>query len=267
MLGIDPETRMPVLSANGETIHYLKEGDGPAVVLVHSLGSSVHMWRTQIAALKGRYTVLACDLRGHGNSSSKGECSVAAAAQDIRAVLDHLGIAAFHLLGISTGGPVALTMAAQSPDAVKSLVLADTFAKPVDGGKQRVEATAEAIAYVSMEEFGTQYAAETLLPSTSLDVQDELAGVISKVNPKVYMQLMRSAELGDFTTLLASIRAPTLVLVGESDTIAPRSESDLLVSHLPSATLAVIPAAGHLACLDNPAAFTSAVGAFLDQHR
>lgn len=258
---------MPVLSANGETIHYLKEGAGPAVALVHSLGSSVHLWRAQIAALKDRYTVIACDARGHGNSSAKGECSVATAAQDLKAVLDHLGIAECHLVGISTGGPVALTLAAQSPAAVRSLVLADTFAKPVEGSKERVEATAEAIAYVSMEEFGTQYAAETLLPSTSLDVQDELAGVISKVNPKVYIQLMRSAVLGDFTALLASVKAPTLVLIGENDMIAPRSESDFLVRNIPNATLEVIPAAGHLGSLDNPAAFNNAIGKFFDTHR
>jgi len=258
---------MPVLSANGETIHYLKEGAGPAVALIHSLGSSVHMWCEQIAALKDRYTVIACDARGHGGSSGKGECSVATTAQDLEAVLDHLGLAECHVVGISTGGPVAMTLAAQSPGAVKSLVLADTFAKPVEGSKERVEATAEAIAYVSMEEFGTQYAAETLLPSTSLDVQDELAGVIAKVNPKVYIQLMRSAVLGDFTGLLASVKAPTLVLIGESDMIAPRSESDFLVEKIPNATLAVVPAAGHLGCLDNPTAFNEAIGKFLDTQR
>jgi 3-oxoadipate enol-lactonase len=256
---------MPVLSANGETIHYLKEGSGPAVALIHSLGSSVHMWREQIAALKDRYTVIAVDARGHGGSSSNGECSVATAAQDLKAVLDHLGISECHLVGISTGGPVALTFAAQSPDAVKSLVLADTFAKPVEGSKERVEATAEAIAYVSMEEFGTQYAAETLLPSTSLDLQDELAGVIAKVNPKVYIRLMRSVVLGDFTALLASIKAPTLVLIGNEDLIAPRAESDFLVEKISNAALAVVPAAGHLACLDNPAAFNHVIGQFLDK--
>ena len=258
---------MPVLSANGETIHYLKEGAGPAVALIHSLGSSVHMWRETIAALKDRYTVIACDARGHGGTSGKGECSVATAAQDLKAVLDQLGISECHLVGISTGGPVALTLAAQSPGTVKSLVLADTFAKPVEGSKERVEATAEAIAYVSMEEFGTQYAAEALLPSTSLDVQDELAGVIAKVNPKVYIQLMRSAVLGDFTALLASVKAPTLVLIGESDLMAPRSESDFLVEKIPNATLAVVPAAGHLGCLDNPTAFNDAIGKFLDTQR
>jgi 3-oxoadipate enol-lactonase len=258
---------MPVLSANGETIHYIKEGAGPAVALVHGLGASVQMWRALIDALKDRYTVIACDARGHGNSSGKGECTVATAAQDLKAVLDHLGVTQCHLVGISTGGPVALTLAAQSPAMIRSLVLADTFAKPVEGSKQRVEATAEAIAYVSMEEFGTQYAAEALLPTTSFDVQDELAGVIAKVNPKVYIQLMRSAVLGDFTALLPAVKSPTLVLIGEGDTIAPRSESDFLVQTIANASLEVIPGAGHLACLDNPAAFNDAVGKFLDAHR
>jgi 3-oxoadipate enol-lactonase len=258
---------MPVLSANGETIHYVKEGEGPAIALIHSLGSSVHMWRHQIAALKDRYTVIACDARGHGGSSANGECSVATAADDLKAVLAALGITECHLVGISTGGPVALTFSARWPNVVKSLVLADTFAKPVEGSKERVEATAEAIAYVSMEEFGTQYAAETLSPSTSLDVQDELAGVISTVNPKIYIQLMRSSVLGDFTGLLASAKTPTLVLIGENDAITPRAESEFITQKIPGAMLEIIPAAGHLACLDNPPAFAATIGKFIDTHR
>ena len=89
---------MPVLDANGETIHYLKEGSGPVVVLIHSLGLSAQMWREQIAALKDRYTVVAFDTRGHGQSSAKGEVSVAAAAQDLKALLDHLGAPQCHLV-------------------------------------------------------------------------------------------------------------------------------------------------------------------------
>jgi 3-oxoadipate enol-lactonase len=255
---------MPVLSANGETIHYLKEGTGPAVALIHGLGASAQIWREQIAALKDRYTVVACDARGHGQSSGNGECSVMAAAQDLKSVLDHLGLGACHLVGMSTGGPVALSFAAAWPAAVCSLVLADTFAKPVEGSKERVEATAEAIAYVSMEEFGTQYAAETLLPSTSLDLQDELAAMVAKVNPKVYIQLMRSAVLGDFTATLAAIQVPTLVLAGEEDTIAPKPASEFLAANIAGATLAVVPAAGHLSCLDNPVAFNALLGQFLD---
>jgi pimeloyl-ACP methyl ester carboxylesterase len=258
---------MPVLDANGETIHYLKEGSGPVVVLMHSLGLSAQMWREQIAALKDRYTVVAFDTRGHGQSSANGEVSVAAAAQDLKALLDHLGAAQCHLVAISSGGPIALTFAAQHPATVRSLVLADTSAQPVEGSTQTVEATAEAIAYVSMEEYGTQYAAETLLPSTSLDVQDALAAVIAKMNPKIYVQMMRSALLGDFKPALPDIKAPTLVLIGENDTVAPRPASEFLAANIAGATLDVVPAAGHLSAIDNPAAFNAAVGTFLDAHR
>lgn len=258
---------MPVLSVNGETIHYDKEGSGPAVALIHGLGSSAHLWREQIEALKERYTLVAVDARGHGSSSGKGECSVASMAADLKAVLDQEGISQCHLVGIGAGGPVALTLNAQAPGLARSLVLAGTTAKPVEGSRQRVEATAEAIAYVSMEEFGTQYAAETLLPSTPLPVQDELAGMIAKMNPKIYIQLMRSAALGDFTSLLAAVKVPTLVLVGEHEAMELAAEADVLVRAIAGATLAIVPDAGHLACLDNPSAFSAALAKFLDSHR
>jgi 3-oxoadipate enol-lactonase len=257
---------MPVLSANGETIHYVKEGGGPAVALIHSLGASVFMWREVIAALKDGYTVIACDARGHGNSSGQA-CSVESMASDLGAVLGHLGISARHLVGISTGGPVALTLNAQSPGLARSLVLANTWAKPPQGSRERVEATAEAIAYVSMEEFGTQYAATTLQPSTPLPVQDELAAVVAKVNPKLYGQLMRSALLGDFSALLAAVKVPTLILTGEHEAMEMNAEADALAQSIPGATLQVIAEAGHLSCLDNASAFSAALRQFLDTVR
>ena len=160
-----------------------------------------------------------------------------------------------------------MTFAAQHPGMLRSLVLADTYAQPIEGSAKTVEATAEAIAYVSMEEFGTQYAAETLLPSTSFDIQDELAAVIAKMNPKAYIQMMRSAMLGDFKSTLSAVKAPTLVLIGEDDTIAPRPASEFLAANIPGATLETVPSAGHLSCIDNPAAFNAAVVKFLEANR
>jgi pimeloyl-ACP methyl ester carboxylesterase len=87
------------------------------------------------------------------------------------------------------------------------------------------------------------------------------------MNPKVYIQTMRSAVLGDFTAMLSAVKVPTLVLIGENDAIAPRPSSEFLARNIPTATLEVIPAAGHLSCLDNPAAFNAALGRFLDANR
>lgn len=254
---------MPVAAINGETIHFVKEGAGPAVVLIHSLGSSAHMWREQVAALKHRFTLVALDCRGHGQSSAKGEVSMNAFAADLKALLDHLGITSCHLVGISMGGPIALIFNQRWPGIAKSLVLADSFAKPSDGNQERVAATKEAIAYISMQEYGTQYAAQRLLPSTSLDIQDELAAAVAKVSPKAYNDTMASALLSDFTGTLGAVSVPTLVLVGDQDDVTPRPASEIVAAGIKGARIEVIPDAGHLSNLDNPQAFNAALLAFL----
>jgi 3-oxoadipate enol-lactonase len=255
---------MPVVAANGETIHYVHAGSGPAVALIHSLGSSVHMWKRQIEALQSKYTIIAIDCRGHGRSSANGHARVSDAAQDLKAVLDHLGVTGCHLVGIGMGGAIALDFNSRWSATVHSLVLADSAAKPAAGSADLVDATREAIAYISMQEFGTQYAAEHLMITTPLEIQDELAGIISEMNPKIYIETMRSALLDDFTPMLSGVNAPTLVLMGENDTDSPRSAADHLVQNIAGATLEVIPAAGHLSNLDNPAAFNAFLSGFLD---
>lgn len=254
---------MPVAAVNGETIHYTKDGAGPAVVLIHSLGSSTHMWREQVTALKDRFTVLALDCRGHGQSSAKGEISVNAFAADLKSLLDQLGMVRCHLVGISMGGAVALTINQRWPGVAASLVLADTAAKPGEGNAERVAATKEAIAYISMQEYGNQYAAQRLLPSTSLDVQDELAAAVAKVSPKAYNDAMASTLLGDFTGTLAAVAVPTLVLVGDQDDVTPRAAADDIAAGIKGARLEVIPDAGHLSNVDNPQAFNAALLGFL----
>ena len=255
---------MPMFAANGETIHYAQNGSGPPVALIHSLGASAHMWQRQIEALKDRYSLIAIDCRGHGQSTANGEARVADAAQDVKAVLDHLGVTACHLVGIGMGGAVALHFNTRLPAAVLSIVLADSAAKPAKGSADLVAATREAIAYISMQEFGTQYAAEHLMFATPLEVQDQLAGTIAKMNPKTYIETMQSALLDDFTPMLAAVKVPTLVLVGANDTDAPRSAAEYLAQNIAGATLEVIPDAAHLSNLDNPTAFNAALSKFLD---
>jgi 3-oxoadipate enol-lactonase len=258
---------MPVLSAHGETIHYRKEGAGPAVVLIHSLGANSALWLDQIAALKDRYTAIAFDCRGHGGSSANGEASVEAAATDLAALLDHLGVTQCHLVGLSMGGPIALLFNAAHPGVARSLVLADTFAKAPEGGAECLAATREALAYISMREFGLQYAGERLMPGTSLDVQDRVADWVAAVPVKAYLETMKSVLTGDFTATLSAVTMPALVLAGENDTVAPPALAEALARAIPGARLEIIPEAVHLANLDNPGAFNTTLAAFLDAER
>lgn len=256
---------MQMLAANGETIHYEQTGSGPAAVLLHGLGTSGRMWTRQIEALKDRYSVVTLDCRGHGQSSANGEMTLAASAQDLRAVLDHLGCRDCHVIGLGMGGAVALHFNAQAPAMVRSIVFADFAAKPAENSNDTVTARREAIAYISMPEFATQYAAEHLMFTTPLDVQDEVAAMIAGMNSKAYLQAMQQTLLEDFSPLVDAVKAPALVLVGENDMVVTKPMAEAFAQSIRSATLEVIPSASHLSNIDNPDAFNKALRNFLDR--
>jgi 3-oxoadipate enol-lactonase len=258
---------MPMLAANGETIHYVQTGSGPAVAFIHTLGASSQMWKQQIDALKDKYSTIAVDCRGHGGSSANGKATLADAAQDLGAVLDHLGVESCHVVGLGMGGAVALYFNAQFPAKVGSIVFADFAAKPAAGNADVVTARREAIAYISMQEFGSQYAAEHLMFTTPLDVQDELAAAIAGVNPKLYIQMMEQILLEDFTPMLAAVKKPALVLVGENDMVVTQAMAKELADGIKGAGVDVVPAASHVSNIDNPSAFNDKLRKFLDaQH-
>ncbi len=255
---------MPVIDANGEKLAYVEEGDGPALLFIHSLGSNTYMWREQIAALKDRFRCIAFDCRGHGGSSYNGEFTVAGVAADHKAGLDALGVEACHMLGLSMGGMIALDMNARWPDLARSLIIADSFARPRDGAEDRIYATQEAVAYLSMKEFGNQYAGDRLLPTTPFDKLDELADAIARVPPKAYVDTVRAVFTADYTDALGKVSVPTLVLIGADDDATPLPESEFMVERIAGAELKTIQGAGHLSNIDQPAAFNAAIAEFLD---
>jgi pimeloyl-ACP methyl ester carboxylesterase len=255
---------MAYLEVNGERLLYVMEGEGPPVVLIHSLGASVHMWRGLIDEFRGDYTLIASDCRGHGSSSNRGGFTVSAVADDLGALTDMLGLGSFHLIGISMGGLIALTLYSRKPESVRSLVLADSYAYAGHEGLRRVAQTREALKSITMREFGERYASDTLLPSTPAEVRRELAEVIGRMSPEAYLQTVESILTEDVTPILSNVRVPTLVLVGEKDRRTPVAVSEHLARSIPGAELRVIPDAGHLANLDNPGAFNAAIRAFLE---
>ena len=116
------------------TLHYRQAGQGDAVVLLHGIPQTSHEWRYVLPPLAERYRVIAPDLRGLGDSSrpSTGYDKKTVADDVWRLLRDHLGIERFFLVGHDWGGPVAFSLAAQHPDAVRRLAILDV-AIPGDG--------------------------------------------------------------------------------------------------------------------------------------
>src|SRR5690606_7248570 len=113
---------MPIASINGAEIYYEVHGDGPVVVLAHGGGSNHLTWWKQVYDLMGAYRVVTFDHRGFGHSTTGGG-SPAMFADDLKALLDHLGIEKAALLGQSMGGYTVAGFASKCPERVTALIL------------------------------------------------------------------------------------------------------------------------------------------------
>ena len=117
---------MPTAQLGNLRCHYLDEGSGPPLVLLHGLGSSARDWEFQFHVYSRTFRVIAPDLRGFGASQRSGPFSIPQFAADMWALLAHLGIDRFRLVGYSMGGAVALQMATTQPWRIERLLIANS---------------------------------------------------------------------------------------------------------------------------------------------
>src|SRR5260221_11533793 len=127
------------IRANGIDMRYLDEGAGEPLVLVHGVGSSLDAWDGVAARLRDRFRVVRYDLRGHGDSEKvPGPYRIEDFADDLRGLIDGLGIHRLHLAGFSLGGLAAQSFALSDPARVQKLALISTVAGRTEAEKARV---------------------------------------------------------------------------------------------------------------------------------
>jgi pimeloyl-ACP methyl ester carboxylesterase len=253
----------------GVRVEYEADGSGPVVVLLHAFPLNRAMWRPQVTALRDRFTIIAPDLRGFGESEiPSGPLTMDDYAGDVLGVLDALGCKQFVLGGCSMGGYVAFRIWARASDRVRGLIIADSRAEPdTEEGRQRRRAAIERIEREGPEGFVEEFAATLVGPTTRSERPDVLAAVrqiIGTPHPRgLTAALAAMAVRPDSRPLLGSIGIPALVIVGEEDTLTPPASSEAMAQAMPRAHLVRIPEAGHLASLEAPEAFNRAVREFL----
>jgi pimeloyl-ACP methyl ester carboxylesterase len=259
------------IEIDGFKIGYDLDGSGPPVVLIHGFPLSRTMWRPQVAALRDRFTVITPDLRGFSDSDvPTGAVTMDTYAADVLRLLDALGHQRFFVGGLSMGGYVAFRIVAQAPARVRALIIADSRATPdTDEDRQRRYAAITRIRGEGPEGFLREFIVPLLGASTKAQ-RPQVAETLRQLTgappaPSLIAALAAIAERPDSRPLLPSIAAPALVVVGEEDTVIPRAESEEMVSRLPHARLATIPAAGHLPNLEMPEAFNRVVREFLEE--
>tara|TARA_Y100000588_G_C14165808_1_gene886821 strand:+ start:211 stop:984 length:774 start_codon:yes stop_codon:yes gene_type:complete len=254
---------MTTIEANGEKIFFVDEGNGPPILFIHSLGTNSYLFRDQVADLKNNFRCIVPDCRGHGASSFNGSFSIEECAADLKAVLDQLNVDSCHLVGLSMGGPIGLCFNRLYPDVALSITFANSFARLREGSEDRIYATQEAVAYLSMLEFGSQYAGDQLMPTTPIEKLDELAQEISKCPPKSYVSTIRALLTYDASSDLKLVTTPTLIIAGQGDEATPITESEFIRDGISGSEIKIIDGAGHLSTIDRPEEFTEVLRTFL----
>jgi pimeloyl-ACP methyl ester carboxylesterase len=250
------------------TLHYTLRGrSGPAVVLLHGLGSSSADWPQQQAALEPTYRVITIDLPGHGASPRlAGPLTIETMAGRVSAVLRELADGPAHLVGLSLGACVALRLALGAPGRVRSLTLVNPFARLRPGGPGGLATLALRLLLLGTAPMRTvaAHVAGRLFPwPEQHELYEAALASLSGTSRAAYVASLLALARFDARGQVAAIRQPTLVVVGDRDTSVPLAAKLALAAAIPRARLVVVPGSGHATPHDQPAAFNRALQQFL----
>ena len=245
---------------------------GP-VVLLHAFPLNKRMWEAQRNELSQRFRVITPDFRGHGESEGPQEDStMERLAEDVRGLLDALRLPRVVLGGLSMGGYAAFAFYRRHAARVAALVLADTRAQADTNEGRQARYQLAALA----EKEGSGAVAERLLPKllapSTQESQPEIVAAVREMilstPPAGIVRALRGmAGRADSGPLLPTIHCPTLILVGEQDTLTPPADSEAMAKAIPRAQLELIPGAGHLSNIEQPGRFTDLLQDFLARLR
>jgi 3-oxoadipate enol-lactonase len=241
----------------------------PEVALVHSLAMDGRFWEPVAQSLAGRVTVLAIDARGHGASDKPaGPYTVPTFADDLADVLKSLGAKKVVVAGASMGGCVALGFAAAYPEMTAAVGLYDTTAwygetAPKDWATRADNALTKGlpalIDFQATRWFSDAFRAE------HPEVLKRCVDIFLENDPKAFAATAHMLGNFDGRSMMAGIKVPTAVLVGEEDYAAPPAMAEALHKGIAGSTYAVIPQARHLTPLETPDVVTASINSLLDR--
>ncbi len=258
------------VTSNGVRLACYQRGQGrdPVLLLIHGFPLDHRLWQAQLSGLAAQAWVIAPDLRGFGRSElGTAPLTMEQHADDMAALLDQLGVAQAVVAGLSMGGYIAFGFWRRHQARVRGLVLADTRAEP-DSAVARAgrDAAAQRVQEVGAAAFAEEMLPRLLAPANLSALRIAAAAqamMAAQPVPGILAALAGLRDREDSRPTLPTINVPTLVVVGEEDSLTPPSDAAAMARAIPGARLVTIPGAGHLSPMENPRAFNAALRAFL----
>lgn len=254
----------------GRSVRYLDAGAGRPLILLHPFPLSADAWWAQLEDVPDGWRFLAPDLRGFGETAAVGAPArtLDEHATDVMALMDAWQIDRAAIAGLSMGGYILFALVRLAPARVEAMVLSDTRpqADSADARKGR-HALLALLHSAGVGAVATEMLPKLLGETTRRErpeVVRQVRALIEATTPEAIEAAMHALMARpDSTPDLARIQCPTLVIVGEEDTITPPADARAMQGAIAGAELTVLRRAGHLSNLETADEFTNALSAFL----
>lgn len=251
---------MPFAEVAGRKIFYERAGNGFPVYLLHGALLTHLLWRPQLEALRGKYTVIAPDLPGHGRSDPlPSKPSIGDYSEAVAGLMEALGTGEAVVVGHSMGGAVALQLVLDHPERVRGLVLANTGAK-LGVSPPLLEALREDFAGAVDIGWRSMLGGKGRRREGELE---ELRREMEGTRPEVGMADFEACHAFDCRGRLHEIEKPTLIIGGYDDTLTPPWYHEYLHRHIRGSSLSLLRGVGHLSMVEDPPSFNSLLLDFL----
>jgi 3-oxoadipate enol-lactonase len=241
--------------------------NAPVVMLSHSLGSNLHMWDPQVAALEAQHRVLRYDTRGHGASDAPdGAYRLDQLVADAVALMDALDIKKVSFVGLSMGGMIAQGLALKHADRLDRLVLCDTSAfmppeaQPIV--QERIDTARREGVPALVDSTLARWFTPPYLQKKGPGV-DEIRNILMNSSAAGYIGCTEAIRRLNYIDQLARISNPTLIIVGAEDPGTPVAAAQAIHERIAGSRLVVIPSASHLSNIEQPDVFNRNLVEFL----
>jgi 3-oxoadipate enol-lactonase len=262
---------------------YEEQGTGDPLLLIMGLAADSMAWLFQVPDFARHYRTITFDNRGVGRSAKPaGPYTIHQMADDAAGLLDVMGVARAHVVGVSMGGMIAQELVLRHPSRVRGLVLACTYPEPDEDVERQRQfgiqqfggtVTAGGTTRIDVSTLDPMLFMQHLLPRVfnQAFIEKELGRVMQLFSGALQWGFSMEAILGQVdavmghrtTDRLHQITAPTLVITGDADLLIPPANSDIIARNIPGAKLVKIPGGSHGFNFETPEIFNREVLDFL----
>jgi aminoacrylate hydrolase len=263
---------MPRIAIGESHLYVERQGAGFPVFLVTGLGGLGSFWREQVPVFSRCYEVITHDHRGVGQSDrDRGAYTVDRMADDVLKLMDALGVEKGHVVGHSTGGAIAQTLALVAPERLASIVIAASWTRADAYFRRHFAMRKDVLSKIGPEAY-VQTANLALYPPWYIAQNNEKLRLAEAQNlasftyPEIVLSRIEAILAFDRVAELGRIRTPTLVIGAADDVVTPAYYSEELARLIKGAELKLFPRGGHCFTQVVPREFNKAVLPFLEAH-